>query len=138
DNLPEEFSLELLDLQSVRRLGKNMFMHIALFFGSSEAFIENGFGYCIKHNGIIVSVASTFTPFVNEFEIEVRTSNDGEYRRKGLATIVSAALILHALERGLVPHWDAANEISVKLALKLGFTNPYPWEAFYLKKPEDS
>ena len=137
DNLPTEFTLEQLDLETTRKLDENMFMHIALFFGSSEAFIENGFGFCIKHNGNVVSVASTFTPFIDEFEIEVRTSNDGEYRRKGLATIVSAALLLYALEQGFIPHWDAANEISVKLALKLGYTDPYPWEAVYLKKSED-
>ncbi|TFH06511.1 MAG: GNAT family N-acetyltransferase [Candidatus Thorarchaeota archaeon] len=136
-NLPEEFTLEQLDLETTRSLDENMSMHISLFFGSPEEFIDNGFGFCIKHAGEVVSMASTFTPFIDEFEIEVRTEKSGEYRQKGLATIVSSALILHAFERGFVPHWDAANEISVKLALKLGYSDPYPWEAFYLKKPED-
>ncbi|TFG94461.1 GNAT family N-acetyltransferase [Candidatus Thorarchaeota archaeon] len=136
-NLPEEFTLELIDLETTRNLNENMSMHISMFFGSPEKFIDKGFGFCIKDGGEVVSMASTFTPFIDEFEIEVRTSNSGEYRRKGLATIVSSALILYALERGFIPHWDAANDISVKLALKLGYSNPYPWEAFYLKKPED-
>lgn len=136
-NLPDEFTLEPLDLETTRRLDENMSMHISLFFGSPEEFIDKGFGFCIKHQGKVVSMASTFTPFIDEFEVEVRTENSAEYRQKGLATIVCSALILHAFERGFVPHWDAANAISVKLALKLGYSNPYPWEAFYLKKPED-
>lgn len=138
DNLPEEFTLERLDLETTRKLNNNMSMHISMFFGSPEEFIDKGFGFCIKHGGEVISIASTFTPFIDEFEIEVRTSNSGEYRRKGLATVVSSALIIDALERGFVPHWDAANEISVKLALKLGYTDPYPWEALYRKKPESN
>ena len=137
NNLPEEFTLEQLDLETIRNLSENMSFHISLFFGSPEEFIAKGFGFCIKHNGNVVSMASTFMPFIDEFEIEVRTDNSSEYRQKGLATIVSSALILHAFEKGFVPHWDAANEISVKLALKLGYSDPYPWEAFYRKKPED-
>ena len=39
-----------------------------------------------------------------------------------------------ALEKNLVPHWDAANEASVKLALKLGYTNPVSWDAYYYTK----
>ncbi|MGY5881740.1 MAG: GNAT family N-acetyltransferase [Candidatus Thorarchaeota archaeon] len=137
DGLSGEFTLEQLDLETTRSLSENMSFHISLFFGSPEEFIDKGFGFCIKHRGNVVSMASTFMPFIDEFEVEVRTENSSEYRQKGLATIVSSALILHALENGFVPHWDAANEISVKLALKLGYSNPYPWEAFYLKKPED-
>ena len=34
----------------------------------------------------------------------------------------SARLLLHSLERGLDPGWDAANEVSVGLAKKLGYT----------------
>ncbi|MHA1289289.1 MAG: GNAT family N-acetyltransferase [Candidatus Thorarchaeota archaeon] len=137
DNLSDEFTLEQLDLETTRNLSENMSFHISMFFGSPEEFIDKGFGYCIKHTGEVVSMASTFTPFIDEFEIEVRTENSDEYRKKGLATVLSSALILHAFERGFVLHWDAVNAISVKLALKLGYTDPYPWEAFYIKAPED-
>jgi hypothetical protein len=138
EKLPAEFILEQLDLETIHNLSKDMLFHIMLFFGSPEEFTENGFGYCIKHEGRVVSIASTLTPFKDEFEIEVRTENSAKYRQKGLATIVSSALILHALDKGYIPHWDAANEISVKLALKLGYTDPFSWEAFYIKTPENS
>ncbi|MCR5501716.1 MAG: GNAT family N-acetyltransferase [Lachnospiraceae bacterium] len=52
-------------------------------------------------------------------EIEVDTVE--EERRKGLATIVSAALILRCLDEGLYPSWNAQNMKSVRLAEKLGY-----------------
>jgi hypothetical protein len=39
-----------------------------------------------------------------------------------LATVAAAALIVHSLEQGLDPNWDAANESSAGLATKLGYT----------------
>ncbi|MHA2397029.1 MAG: GNAT family N-acetyltransferase [Candidatus Thorarchaeota archaeon] len=135
DHLPEGYKLERMDLETIKRIDKRQAMHIPTFFGSSEDFYNMGIAYCIKYEDNVVCMASTFTPFTNEFEIEVSTS-DPNHRRKGLATVTSAALIVHALEKGLVPHWDAANEASINLALKLGYTNPDHWEAYYLKHPE--
>ncbi len=131
--VPDGFALERMDLDTVRSLDKRVAMHIPLFYGDSESFYNNGVGFCIKHQGKVVSSASSFAPFTDAFEIEVYTNNDPTYRRKGLATAVSAALIVYALEHNIVPHWDAANEESVALALKLGYSNPEPWEVFYLK-----
>jgi RimJ/RimL family protein N-acetyltransferase len=82
-------------------------------------------------------MASTFTPFTDEFEMQVDTS-DSDHRRKGLATAVSAALMVYALENGLTPQWDAANEASIHLALKLGYTDPDHWEGYFLKPETDS
>ncbi|MFW9786509.1 MAG: GNAT family N-acetyltransferase [Candidatus Thorarchaeota archaeon] len=132
DELSPDYTLERMDLETIRRIDKRKAMHIPTFFGSSENFHRVGIGYCIKYRGEVVSMASTFTPFIDEFEIEVDTL-DSDHRRKGLATVVSSALIIHALENGLVPQWDAANEASIHLALKLGYTNPDHWDAYYLK-----
>lgn len=136
-NIGPEYRLERLDLETVKSLDKRQNMHIPLYFGSSKEFVEKGVGFCIKHEGKVVSMASTFTPFIDEFEIEVRTSDDPRYRRRGLATAVSAALIVYSLSHGFVPHWDAANDASVKLALKLGYTNPMEWDAYYVKSLSD-
>ncbi len=133
NKLGNEFKLERADLKTIRSLDKRHNMHILLFFGSSKEFIENGIAFCIKHEERVVSMASTFAPFIDEFEVQVTTTEDTRYRRKGLATIVSAALIIYALEHGLVPHWDAANEASVELALKLGYTNPTKWDSYFVK-----
>ena len=135
NQLPKGYILERMDLETIKRVDKRQAMHIPMFFGSSEDFYKMGIAFCIKYDDDVVCIASTFTPFTDEFEIEVSTS-DPDHRRKGLATVASAALMVHALENGLVPHWDAANEPSIHLALKLGYTNPDHWEAYYLKPPE--
>jgi hypothetical protein len=41
--------------------------------------------------------------------------------RFGLARAVAATLMLECLERGLTPHWNAANPVSQQLAVSLGY-----------------
>jgi GNAT superfamily N-acetyltransferase len=135
-DIPSGYVLERVDLETIRRIDKRRAMHITTFFGTSEDFYNQGIAYCIKYEEKVVSMASTFTPYTDEFEVQVDTL-DKEHRRKGLATAVSAALMVHALENGMTPHWDAANEASIHLALKLGYTDPDHWEGYYLK-PESS
>jgi len=130
--VPSGYSLERMDLDTIRKVDKRRAIHIPMFFGNSEDFFNMGLAFCIKYEGKVVSMASTFTPYTDQFEIQVDTL-DNDHRRKGLATAVSAALIIHALENGLTPHWDAANEVSIHLALKLGYTDPDHWDAYYLK-----
>lgn len=96
-------------------------------FGNAVQFIKYGFGFCVLHNSEIVSIASTFAVSSCGIEIQINTL-PGE-RRKGLASAVAAALILNAVDRGLEPHWDAANHESIKLAQKLGYLNPHACEA---------
>ncbi|KXH71499.1 MAG: hypothetical protein AM326_11770 [Candidatus Thorarchaeota archaeon SMTZ-45] len=132
NQLPKDYKLKRMELEAIKRLDKRNSMHIPTFFGSSESFHKMGIAYGIYYGSKLVCMASTFMPFTNEFEIQVDTF-DLEHRRKGLATVASAALLIHALENGIVPQWDAANEASINLALKLGYINPDPWEAYYLK-----
>jgi RimJ/RimL family protein N-acetyltransferase len=138
ESLPNVYTLHRVDSELLDNLAdKMMGYHITQFFDSKEDFLKNGFGFCIKHEGRVVSMASTFTPYSNAIEIEIDTFDSPEYRRKGLATVVGAALIEYALENCLTPNWDAQTQISVKLAQKLGYTNPEPYEAFIRVKPED-
>jgi len=53
--------------------------------------------------------------------IELNIITDPAFRTKGLATIVAAKLIIDCLEKGWAPHWDAANDACLHLALKLGY-----------------
>ncbi len=139
EQLPNGFTLQRVDRESITNLAdKTMGLHILQFFGTSEDFLEHGFGFCIKDGEKVVSMASTFTPYSDMIEIEIETYDSPEYRRKGLATVAGAALIEYALEKGLTPNWDAQTQISVKLAEKLGYSNPKPYEAFIRCKPEDS
>lgn len=133
NSVPPEHIIQRMDLTTVKSLDKRVHSYIPIFFGGSGEFYKRGIGFCIKDKEKVVSSATTFAPFINEFEMEVNTVNDSKYRRRGLATAVSAALILHALENNLTPHWDAENDISVKLALRLGYSNPETYESLLLR-----
>lgn len=95
--------------------------------GSPEEFVKRGIGFCILHEDRIVSGASSYAVCSRGIEVQVNTHPD--YQGKGLATAVCAALIGHVLDLGLDVKWDAGNEASIQLALRLGFTETGSYEA---------
>lgn len=97
-------------------------------YDSYAEYKKNGAGILILHNGVIVSGASSYSGFINGIEIEVDTRED--YRRKGLAYVACAALILECLKRDWYPSWDAQNKWSVSLALKLGYRYSHEYVAY--------
>ena len=103
-------------------------------FESKEQYLELGRGMVLLKNGRIVSGASSYTRYKEGIEIEVDTVS--EERRKGLATIVSAALILLCLEEGLYPSWDAQNILSVHLAEKLGYEFDHEYTVYEVATDE--
>ena len=103
-------------------------------FGSKEKYLEIGRGMVILKSGRIVAGASSFTRYNEGIEIEVDTVE--EERRKGLAQVVCAALILRCLEEGLYPSWDAQNTNSVHLAEKLGYEFDHEYTAYEVSGEE--
>ena len=99
---------------------------------NAEIYDGSGKGAYISDIGIkddrIVSGASSYTSYKEGIEIEVDTVPDE--RRKGLATIVCAALILRCLDDNLYPSWDAQNINSVHLAQKLGYEFDHEYVAY--------
>ncbi len=87
-----------------------------------------GMGMVVLKNGAIVSGASSYTRYNEGIEIEVDTI--ASERRKHLATVACAALILRCLEEGLYPSWDAHNMNSVRLAQKLGYEFDHEYTAY--------
>lgn len=88
-------------------------------FRDEADYLARGLGVAILHDGRLVGGASSYSVFPGGIEIEIDVEET--HRRKGLATACAATLILEALRRGLYPSWDAANDISVRLARKLGY-----------------
>lgn len=97
-------------------------------FESKEKYLEIGRGIVILKSERIVAGASSYTRYMEGIEIEVDTVE--QERRKGLAMIVSAALILRCLDEGLYPSWDAQNMNSVRLAEKLGYEFDHEYAAY--------
>ena len=121
--IPADYRLAQMDLDLAQRLGgeRSRFAEDHMVnFDSPKDFIERGFGFCLLHGDQIASVATTFAICHKGIEIQINTRE--EHQRKGLATVLAAHLIMHSLEKGLDPNWDAANESSVGLATKLGYT----------------
>ena len=88
-------------------------------YNSAAEFAANGFANGITIDGELASVCSAALRCAQGIELNVITLP--QFRNKGLAEIVAAATILSALEQELIPHWDAANERSARLAMRLGF-----------------
>ena len=121
--VPDGYRPVQMDLDLARRLGaeKSRFAEDHMVnFDSPEDFIARGFGFCLLYGNQIASVATTFAICSKGIEIQINTRE--EHQRQGLAMAVAAHLILHSLEQGLDPNWDAANDSSAGLATKLGYT----------------
>jgi GNAT superfamily N-acetyltransferase len=88
-------------------------------FPNADAFLKHGLGYCVLYDGQPVGFALSYATYNSGIEIDLWIHE--AHRRQGLATTVSAHLITTCLDRGLEPHWDAANDESANLAEKLGY-----------------
>lgn len=132
--LPSEFELRQVRLEEVTQFATDLDPALVYNFRSHEEFITRGVGLGILHQGRFVSGASSAAVGGGRLEIEIQTHR--EFRRRGLARAVAAAVILYCLEHGLEPCWDAANEPSSALARQLGFHSTGKYEAYRLKQPE--
>ena len=101
-------------------------------FRDLEHFLGDGVGFAVEHDGEVVAGCSSFTQAEGQVEVEIDTAKD--HRRRGLALATGSALILHCLDHGLEPCWDAASDRSATLAAKLGFTGPRPYTSWFLKR----
>ena len=91
-------------------------------FGSVEGFVKNGFGSCLVKDDDIVSWCMSDCVSGHRCEIGIHT--DHRHRRRGLATLTTAATIEHCLSRGLTHvgwHCHTYNRPSAATAEKVGF-----------------
>ena len=100
-------------------------------FASSQRFLERGLGFGVWFDGRYVAGCSSYTLANGKLEMEIDTHP--EFRRRGLARAVGAAMILHCLDQDIEPCWDAYNRRSVGLALQLGFLSPEPYAVFRVR-----
>src|SRR5215471_9612273 len=131
--LPIGFELRQVRLEEVTQFATDLDPALIYNFRSHEEFITRGVGVGILHQGTFVSGASSAAIGGGKFEIEIQTRR--QFRRRGLARAVAAALILYGLEHGMEACWDAANEPSSALAQQLGFHPTGKYEAYRLQQP---
>ncbi len=136
--IPEGFCITPIDETLAQRImdsqGDPILEDHIRQFGSAQSFMQLGFGFCVLRHDQIVALVSTYAVSHGGVEIQITTHPD--YRRKGLATALGATFVLHCLERGLDPHWDAANAPSCRLAEKLGYSGYMPYRVWLLVDDE--
>ena len=129
NNLPNEYELRLLDEEDFLKTKQEAWCSDwTAQYPDWKNYQKLGLGVVILKDGQLVSGASSYTSYKSGIEIQVDTKE--EYRRKGLAEVCCAKLILECLERGLYPSWDAQNKGSLALAEKLGYHYSHSYTAY--------
>ena len=120
DALPVGYSLCRIGSEEYQLVLQNPWSRDFVSLYADEAdYLANGLGWVVLHDGEIVSGASSYSSYRGGIEIQIDTRFD--HRRKGLARVCGARLILDCLDHGLYPSWDAANRESVALSEQLGY-----------------
>jgi len=129
EKLPEGYELKLLKEDEFRICKENKWANdLVSQYENYETYQRLGLGAVILKDGELVAGASSYSRYNEGIEIEIDTKE--EHRRKGLAYICGAKLILECLERDLYPSWDAQNMWSVGLAEKLGYHYSHSYTAY--------
>jgi GNAT superfamily N-acetyltransferase len=127
--LAEEYTISLIDERYFHMCKmEHWSCDLVSQYKDYQMYQELGIGVVICKDDIPVSGASAYTRYLEGIEIEIDTRDD--YRRKGLASVCGAKLILECLKRGLYPSWDAQNLWSVALSEKLGYHFDHEYPAF--------
>lgn len=127
-SLPQQYTLSMIDERLYQMCKAEAWSaDLVSQFADYENYRKLGIGAVICKNNVIVSGASSYSRYQEGIEIEIDTKE--EYRRKGLAYVCGAKLILECLKRNLYPSWDAHNKGSVALAEKLGYHYSHAYTA---------
>ena len=131
--IPEGYELHQLDASLIDEFLKTLGKHWLLgSFASKEDFLTRGIGYVISHEGAVVGGAAAAARSNRSLDIDIEIIS--AHRQKGLATIVGAALALECLSQGIHPQWLASNELSSRLASKLGYGRIDAYETFSISE----
>ena len=129
DKLPDGYHLKMIDEKLFWQCREIEWCRDLVWqYDDYARYQKYGLGAIILKDEEPVSGASSYSSYIGGIEIEIDTRKD--YRRRGLAYISGAKLILECLKRGWYPSWDAQNRWSVALAEKLGYHFDYEYVAY--------
>lgn len=130
--LSPEYTISLIDEEIYEYCRKEGWCRdLVSQFADWPAYQKLGLGAVVLKYGVPVAGASSYSAYSGGIEIEIDTKM--EFRRRGLATVCGARLILECLDRGLYPSWDAQNLWSVALAEKLGYHFDHEYTAYEIQ-----
>ncbi|MGW5979750.1 GNAT family N-acetyltransferase [Bacillus mycoides] len=128
------YEIKRIDKSDIERSNEFTEDYYKEYWGSKEAFLNGGFGFCIEQNGMIVAECVSIFGGNGFAEIDIATHK--AYQGKGLARAVATRFIEHCMQNDITPCWDCYvdNIPSRKLASKLSFYNPIEYRLFVRKK----
>jgi GNAT superfamily N-acetyltransferase len=117
--VPDEMKLVSVDGNLFHRMVGSVVP--SKFWDNADDFLRMGKGFSLLDNDL--PVATAYSAFVHDNQLELGIETLENYRGQGLAFYVCAALIDYCLEKGIEPVWACRleNTGSYKLAQKLGF-----------------
>ena len=125
-DLPAGHTIQRIDATLLARTDLHAPDHIFRWmrsnWGSTEAFLQHGFGFCTLHDTAIVCWCLADCVHDDRCEVGIRTAP--AYQRRGLATRTVAAAATYALSHGFREvgwHCSDTNNGSWKTAEKVGF-----------------
>ncbi|WP_377864239.1 GNAT family N-acetyltransferase [Bacillus sp. R86525] len=128
------YEVKLIDREDIERSNEFTEDYYKEYWGSKEAFLNGGFGFCIEQDRMIVAECVSIFNGNRFAEIDIATheANQG----KGLAQAVATRFIEHCIKNDITPCWDCNvdNIPSQKLASKLSFHNPIEYSLFVRKR----
>jgi len=131
--LPPGFTVARIDAELagalIRDFGKRWLLDS---YASMDDFLARGIGYVVLHDGRVVGSAASAVSSSRAIDIDIEVAP--AHRRKGLGAAVGAALTLECVQRGIEPLWLASNDISVRLARKLGYVAGGSYETFEIQQ----
>jgi len=117
--IASDFELRRIDEALAAQLDGGLEPHALQVYPSARDFVERGLGFGAVHEGVLACAATSYT--MSSRHLEVAISTRVEFRGRGLAMAVSAALMAESLARGITPNWSASNPVSKRLAERLGY-----------------
>ncbi|HHT7236207.1 MULTISPECIES: GNAT family N-acetyltransferase [Bacillus] len=128
------YEIKRIDRRDIERSNEFTMGYYKEYWGSNEVFLNNGFGFCIEQDGIIIAECVSIFSGNSFAEIDIATHE--AHQGKGLAQIVATCFIEHCIKNDITPCWDCNidNIPSQKLASKLSFHNPVEYSLFVRKR----
>lgn len=124
-----DFQVKQIDAYWYQKaLGEEWSKDLCSNFATAEDYVKHGLGFVIVKDDKVAAGISSYAYYDKGIEIEIDTKE--EFRKRGFATVLGATMILECMKRGLYPHWDAANMVSVRTAKKLGYEYDRPYNAY--------
>jgi GNAT superfamily N-acetyltransferase len=135
-NIPDGYSIEMFDEGIYKQaMSASWSKEFCEIFDSADDYLTRGFGYAITCDGILVAGTSTMTVYDGGTEVQVATHPN--HRRKGLAMASAAAFLLECQRRGIRACWDAAAQVSKKMAIALGYEYKGVYHTVRMKRDGD-